>query len=58
MVKQCVASNVQSIILRPHNLFGPRMGMKHVIPQLIKNPKYKKDGSLSIFLCIKEHLLH
>ena len=46
----CFASNVQSIILRPHNLFGPRMGMKHVIPQLIKKiQNTKKGGSLGVY---------
>ena len=33
----CHASGLDCIILRPHNIYGPRMGMKHVIPQLIKN---------------------
>ena len=32
----CHASGLDFIILRPHNIYGPRMGMKHVIPQLIK----------------------
>ena len=32
----CHASSLKTIIIRPHNLYGPRMGMKHVIPQLIK----------------------
>ena len=32
----CQSCNFHTIILRPHNLYGPRMGMKHVIPQLIK----------------------
>ena len=32
----CHASGLDCIILRPHNIYGPRMGMKHVIPQLIK----------------------
>ncbi len=46
----CFASNVQSVILRPHNLFGPRMGMKHVIPQLIKRiHNTKKGGSLGVY---------
>ncbi len=46
----CLASNFQSIILRPHNLFGPRMGMKHVIPQLIKKiQSTKKGGSLGVY---------
>ena len=31
-----IHSKLDYIIIRPHNLYGPRMGMKHVIPQLIK----------------------
>ena len=46
----CFASNIQSVILRPHNLFGPRMGMKHVIPQLIKKIQNTKNaGSLGVY---------
>jgi len=29
-------SNFNHIILRPHNIYGPRMGFSHVIPELIK----------------------
>ena len=29
-------SNLPYVIFRPHNIYGPRMGTKHVIPQLIK----------------------
>ncbi|HJN37486.1 MAG TPA: NAD(P)-dependent oxidoreductase [Gammaproteobacteria bacterium] len=29
-------SQIPSYILRPHNIYGPRMGMRHVIPQLLK----------------------
>tara|TARA_Y100000589_G_scaffold218120_1_gene205741 strand:+ start:298 stop:1275 length:978 start_codon:yes stop_codon:yes gene_type:complete len=32
----CHSSGLDCLILRPHNIYGPRMGMKHVIPQLIK----------------------
>tara|TARA_Y100001968_G_C19440130_1_gene762034 strand:+ start:2422 stop:3405 length:984 start_codon:yes stop_codon:yes gene_type:complete len=46
----CHAANIKSIILRPHNLYGPRMGMKHVIPQLIKKIyNTPKNGTLGIF---------
>ena len=34
-------SSLKYNILRPHNIYGPRMGMDHVIPQLID--KLKKD---------------
>ena len=28
-------SKLKTIILRPHNIYGPRMGLSHVIPELI-----------------------
>ena len=31
-----IHSGLPYIILRPHNIFGPRMGMSHVVPQLFK----------------------
>jgi nucleoside-diphosphate-sugar epimerase len=30
------SSGLSYIIFRPHNIFGPRMGMSHVIPELLK----------------------
>ena len=43
-------SNVDPIIIRPHNLYGPRMGMKHVIPQLINRiQKTINNGRLEVF---------
>lgn len=30
----------KSIIFRPHNIYGPNMGYKHVIPQLIEKIQY------------------
>ena len=32
----CLHSNLPIMIIRPHNFYGPRMGMSHVIPQLMK----------------------
>ena len=32
----CQFSKIPFIIIRPHNIFGERMGMSHVIPELIK----------------------
>ena len=32
----CLASDIPIINIRPHNIYGPRMGFSHVIPQLIK----------------------
>lgn len=31
----CAQSGLPYTIFRPHNLYGPRMGMRHVIPQLM-----------------------
>ncbi len=46
----CYASDLPVLILRPHNIFGPRMGMAHVIPQLIKRAfNTPKDGQLGIY---------
>ena len=43
-------SNVKPIIIRPHNLYGPRMGMKHVIPQLINRMiKTNKNSELEVY---------
>ena len=35
-------SGLKFLILRPHNIYGPRMGFSHVIPELIKKAKEKK----------------
>ena len=32
----CIASGLPLINIRPHNIYGPRMGSSHVIPQIIK----------------------
>lgn len=32
----CHQSGIDFTILRPHNIYGPRMGMSHVIPELLK----------------------
>ncbi len=46
----CHASGLDCLILRPHNIYGPRMGMKHVIPQLIKKILNTPDqGSLDVY---------
>ena len=38
----CRFSNLPYLIIRPHNIFGERMGMSHVIPELIKKAKSNK----------------
>ncbi len=46
----CHSSGLDFLILRPHNIFGPRMGMKHVIPQQIKKILFTpKNGVLDIY---------
>jgi UDP-glucose 4-epimerase len=36
-------SKLRHLILRPHNIFGPRMGYSHVIPELTKKIFLKKN---------------
>ena len=31
-------------IVRPHNFYGPRMGLSHVIPELLKKTHFAKEG--------------
>lgn len=45
----CIHSNLNYIIIRPHNLYGERMGDAHVIPQLLKRiSQYKTSETLKI----------
>ncbi len=41
----CLASGLPVIIIRPHNIYGPRMGFSHVIPQIIKRVLETKIGN-------------
>ena len=36
-------SNINYLILRPHNIYGPRMGYSHVIPELAQRMLSKKN---------------
>lgn len=46
----CHHSRVPFTIVRPHNIYGPRMGMAHVIPELLKKAHYASDGAgLDVF---------
>ena len=36
------ASSLNFMILRPYNIYGPRMGMSHVIPQILKKINKEK----------------
>lgn len=42
----CHASGVPISIVRPHNVYGPRMGMSHVIPELLKRAHDSADGAM------------
>lgn len=43
-------SSVPYTIFRPHNFYGPRMGMSHVIPELLRKAyNNENDGKLQIF---------
>jgi len=43
-------SNVPYTIFRPHNFYGPRMGMSHVIPELLRKAYHDdNDGKLQVY---------
>ena len=43
----CHFSNLKYTIIRPHNIYGERMGISHVIPELVnKIKKMKKNQNL------------
>lgn len=43
-------SGLPFTIVRPHNFYGPRMGMSHVIPELLKKAYFLEDGQpLEVF---------
>ncbi len=39
----CFHSGLPITIIRPHNIYGPRMGMSHVIPELLKRCYFLED---------------
>ncbi len=46
----CHHSSLPYTVIRPHNVYGPRMGMSHVIPELLKRALDTEDGgSLEVF---------
>ena len=49
----CSFANVPFAIVRLHNIYGPRMGMQHVIPQWIK--KIEKNTKKQLFLIENEN---
>lgn len=46
----CLHSGLPITIVRPHNVYGPRMGLAHVIPELLKRSHEARDGGqLEVF---------
>jgi nucleoside-diphosphate-sugar epimerase len=46
----CHSSGLPFTLVRPHNFYGPRMGLSHVVPELLKRAYAAKDGdSLDVF---------
>jgi UDP-glucose 4-epimerase len=46
----CHHAGVPFTIFRPHNVYGPRMGLSHVIPELLQRADAAADGeSLEVF---------
>lgn len=48
----CNASGLPVTLFRPHNIYGPRMGMAHVIPELLKKSYFNTDNKgLEVYSC-------
>ena len=45
----CLHSGVPVTIIRPHNFYGPRMGLSHVIPELMKKVVESDNGIIDVF---------
>jgi UDP-glucose 4-epimerase len=45
----CLHSRLPVTIVRPHNFYGPRMGLSHVIPELFKKAYFAKHDTLDVF---------
>ena len=48
---EAIAQSLQSphLIIRPHNIYGPRMGERHVIPQLLRKIHEHTSGEIEVF---------
>ena len=42
----CLHSGVPTTIFRPHNVYGPRMGMAHIVPEQLRKAFEVEEGSL------------
>ena len=40
----CLQSGLKSVLIRPHNIYGPRMGLSHVVPELLQKAHRMNDG--------------
>ena len=45
----CLQSGLPVTIVRPHNFYGPRMGMSHVIPELMKKTRNANNGIIDVY---------
>lgn len=45
----CHQAGAPFTIVRPHNVYGPRMGLSHVIPELLQRAHAATDGRLEVF---------
>jgi UDP-glucose 4-epimerase len=45
----CLHSGLPVTIVRPHNFYGPRMGLSHVIPELMKKIIEVEQGAIDVF---------
>jgi len=45
----CHQAGVPFTIIRPHNVYGPRMGLAHVIPELLWRAHNATDDRLDVF---------
>jgi len=45
----CLHSELPVTIIRPHNFYGPRMGLSHVIPELMKKVVDSNNGVVDVF---------
>ena len=45
----CFHSGLPITIVRPHNFYGPRMGLSHVIPELFKKAFFSENNEIEVF---------
>ena len=45
----CLHSGIPVTIIRPHNFYGPRMGLSHVIPELMKKVVDSDNEVVDVF---------